>query len=406
MHALVTADAVGGVWTYARELVTGLVRRGVRVTLVSFGKLPEPDQLAWMEGLAGLDFRPTGFRLEWMQEAARDLALSADYLRAVVDEVEPDIVHLNQYAYGALELGVPKVVVAHSDVVSWWVAVHGEGPLLSPWMRWYRETVRRGLAGADVVVAPSCWMMEQVRQHYGKPARERVIHNGRTPALFDPGREKRPWALSVGRLWDQGKQVSLLTRIEPPMPVVIAGAERHPEAGEATERAKIPHVRQHRADVGYQGKVNTPTLAPKAGAKVGHQDFHVRQHPNKIEFAGQLGEDRLRELYGEAVVYVATSCYEPFGLAPVEAALSRCALVVNDIPSLRELWGDAAYYFAMNDVGSLSRALRHLAADPELCISYGKQAHDHARRHFIAERMVDGYVELYETLVTAEVAAG
>jgi len=37
--------------------------------------------------------------------------------------------------------------------------------------------------------------------------------------------------------------------------------------------------------------------------------------------------------------------YEPFGLAPLEAALSRCAIVANDIPSLREVWGSAAMYF-------------------------------------------------------------
>ena len=68
MHVLVTADTVGGVWTYTLELVTGLVRRGVRVTLVSFGSIPEPCQTAWMEGLCNLDYRPTAFRLEWMQE--------------------------------------------------------------------------------------------------------------------------------------------------------------------------------------------------------------------------------------------------------------------------------------------------------------------------------------------------
>ena len=34
---------------YARDLVTGLVRRGVEVTLVSFGHIPEPRQLAWTE---------------------------------------------------------------------------------------------------------------------------------------------------------------------------------------------------------------------------------------------------------------------------------------------------------------------------------------------------------------------
>lgn len=30
MRVLLTADTVGGVWTYARELATGLARRGCR----------------------------------------------------------------------------------------------------------------------------------------------------------------------------------------------------------------------------------------------------------------------------------------------------------------------------------------------------------------------------------------
>ncbi len=44
MHVLVTADTVGGVWTYTRELVTGLAARGIRVTLVSFGGIPTATQ--------------------------------------------------------------------------------------------------------------------------------------------------------------------------------------------------------------------------------------------------------------------------------------------------------------------------------------------------------------------------
>ena len=32
VHVLVTADTLSGAWTYTRELVTGLVTRGVRVT--------------------------------------------------------------------------------------------------------------------------------------------------------------------------------------------------------------------------------------------------------------------------------------------------------------------------------------------------------------------------------------
>ena len=51
MHVLITADTVGGVWTYTRELVSGLIARGMRVTLVSFGEIPMPEQTAWMERL-------------------------------------------------------------------------------------------------------------------------------------------------------------------------------------------------------------------------------------------------------------------------------------------------------------------------------------------------------------------
>src|SRR5512141_380980 len=107
MHVLVTADTVGGVWTYTRELVTGLVRRGARVTLVSLGEIPTSIQTEWMDGLRGLDFRPTAFRREWMQEAEQDLAASMEYLSSVAQEVKPDILHLNQYCYGALPVETP-----------------------------------------------------------------------------------------------------------------------------------------------------------------------------------------------------------------------------------------------------------------------------------------------------------
>src|SRR5438067_10680749 len=106
MHVLVTADTIGGVWTYARELISGLVRRGVGVTLVSFGEIPSPAQTERLDGLRGVDFRPTAFRLEWMQEAPQDLAASTEFLLNVVDEVKPDLLHLNQFCYGNLPCDV------------------------------------------------------------------------------------------------------------------------------------------------------------------------------------------------------------------------------------------------------------------------------------------------------------
>ena len=121
MHILMTADAVGGVWTYTRELVTGLLRRDHRVTLVSLGSSPTVEQTRWMQGLKNLDYFQTTYRLEWMQQSAEDIEKSAAWLQTLIDQVRPDLLHFNQYAYGALASSIPKIVVAHSDVISWWV---------------------------------------------------------------------------------------------------------------------------------------------------------------------------------------------------------------------------------------------------------------------------------------------
>lgn len=365
MHILVTADAIGGVWTYARELVTGLIRRGVRVTLVSFGEIPTGTQVEWMEGLRNLDFHPTAFRLEWMQEAENDIAASTEYLASLVDELKPDLIHLNQFCYGALPASVPKVVVAHSDVTSWWHAVKATAPPEDPWTRWYRQTVAEGLAGATAVVAPSKWMLEQVAAHYGSPAKSLVIYNGRTPTLFNPHVSKDDYALCVGRIWDAGKQASLLTQLEPAVPAMIVGSERHADESLRADEA--------------------PAEATVA----------------RVHLKGPQSEGQLRHLYSRASLYVATSRYEPFGLAPLEAALSRCAVIANDIPSFREIWGHTAYYFERDDATSLGRALERLHADRELRLTYANLAYNRARQRYTAERMVEDYMNLYQALVPA-----
>lgn len=367
MHVLVTADTIGGVWTYTRELVTGLVRRGVRVTLVSLGEIPSPQQIQWMDGLRGLDFRPTAFRLEWMQEAEQDLAASSDYLLSVIAEDKPDLLHLNQYCYGALPVEIPKVVVAHSDVTSWWFEVHGEMPRDNEWHRWYRQTLTQGLSSATTVVAPSKWMLEQVGRYYVQPEHSAVIYNGRNPGLFNPHGTKEDLVACVGRLWDGAKQVGLLAQYDHDVPIYIAGPEKH--ADESLRRS-FPELPERKS----------------------------------IHYQGTLSEGQMSQLLSRASMYAVTSRYEPFGLAPLEAAFSRCAIVANDIPSLREVWGSAALYFRANNALELAGAIEKLNRDRELRLTYANLAYNRARQRYTTERMVDDYMSLYDSFVPAGAA--
>lgn len=360
MHVLVTTDAVGGVWTYTRELVTGLASRGVQITLVSFGSIPAPAQTTWLEGLPGVDFRPTGFNLEWMQDAEDDIRTSTEFLQSVVEDVKPELLHLNQYCYGAVAAGLPRIVVAHSDVVSWWVAVHGSEPDDSAWMRWYRRVVSEGLSAASAVVAPSAAMLENVHRYFGT-RNGQVIYNGRSAPLFDADADKEDVVLAVGRVWDEGKNVALLLEAQCAWPIWIAGQSDSPESGGSVEL----------------------------------------QSSTRVKFRGVLGDRELRQAYSRAAVYAATSQYEPFGLAPVEAALSRCAIVASDIPTFHELWGDDVVYFRRNDASSLRAALDILCSDADAREHYAERAYVRARERFSADSMVSEYIALYQQLTAA-----
>ena len=370
VHILVTTDTLSGVWTYTRELVTGLIGRGARVTLVSFGEIPLPQQTTWMDNLPELDYRPTAFRLDWMQYAEQDLRDSSSYLTDLARELRPDLLHLNQMCYGNLPVAVPRVVVAHRDFITWWSAVHANQPESREWVSWYRSVIRRGLAQASAVIAPTAWMLDSICEWYTQPGYCKVIHPGRNPLLFNPYVNKEDSVLAVGRMADAGQQLSLLTQNSHPVPVCIVGNEAPAQA------LRVPI----RADV----KVATATLS--------------------VALKGPQTDSQMRVLYSRASMFALTSRYEPFGMAAVEAALSRCAIVANDIPSLREVWEDAAVYFRTNDAESLAEAVQRLSTHRDLCRGYANRAYQRARERFSAKRMVDEYLQLYGELVGSKVA--
>jgi glycosyltransferase involved in cell wall biosynthesis len=187
-------------------------------------------------------------------------------------------------------------------------------------------------------------------------------------------------------LWDEGKQSQLLMQLaNPPIPIFLAGA-----TALESETHDSPPASRKGVKPGQRGV--QPGEAD-AGSAAG------------VEFRGELSEGEMRELLSRASIYIATSKYEPFGLAPLEAALSRCAIVANDIPGFREIWDDAAFYFCGGDLGSLEKALALLHGNPELRLRYANRAYDRARQHYTADRMVEEYMQLYRALLERRVAA-
>jgi glycosyltransferase involved in cell wall biosynthesis len=348
-----TADAVGGVWTYALELARDLSRRGAMVALAVMGPEPSPAQRREAAAIAGLEFHVGAYRLEWMDNPWAEVSDAGEWLLELARRLRPDIVHLNGYAHATLAWPAPVLVVAHSCVLSWWEAVKGEAAP-GAWCR-YREAVRRGLLAADFVVAPTAAMLAAIRRHYGVEVEGQVIPNGISPGDFALG-AKEPFVFAAGRLWDEAKNLAVLDRAARRIawPVRVAGDDRHPN-----------------------------------GARLRMQ---------AVETFGFIPRPELCALLARAAIYTLPARYEPFGLSALEAAASGCALVLGDIPSLREVWGDAALYVAPGDDAALAAALDGLICDPAALARLADRGRERAGR-YTSEAMTQAYVDLYGTLL-------
>jgi GT2 family glycosyltransferase/glycosyltransferase involved in cell wall biosynthesis len=90
-------------------------------------------------------------------------------------------------------------------------------------------------------------------------------------------------------------------------------------------------------------------------------------HGDRVEHLGFVSPARLTDLYRGATAVVLPSVYEGYGLPVLEAMTQNAAVVATDIPSVREIAGDAALYVDRPfDAASWQSALRRIAEEDEL----------------------------------------
>src|SRR3954464_9570067 len=102
MKILMTADTIGGVWTYAIDLAKALEPFGVEVALATMGDPVSPAQRRAADRCANVTLFESTYKLEWMNNPWEDVATAGCWLLDLEQHVKPDLVQLNGYAHGAL----------------------------------------------------------------------------------------------------------------------------------------------------------------------------------------------------------------------------------------------------------------------------------------------------------------
>lgn len=355
-----TSDTIGGIWTYSIDLVREFTARGLQVLLATMGRPLSEGQRQEISVIPGLEVHESTYRLEWMEDPWEDVQESGEWLLALDHEFEPDIIHLNQYAHAALPWRHPVLVAAHSDVFSWFRAVRRH-PAGQEWSRYF-EAVKSGLQAADRIVAPSRSAAADISREYGKLPPVTVIPNGRRLEDFHP-RPKDPIILTVGRPWDEARNIHALCSIARSLDatVQVAGSAADPQG--------------RKADL------------------------------EGVVYLGELPLEELALCMGRAAIYALPARYEPFGLSVLEAASSGCALVLGDIPSLRENWEGVARFVDPSRPEDLQLQLQRLLRQEHDRQSLALAARERSRQ-FSIRRATEAYLSLYADLRRAHFSRG
>lgn len=357
MKILMTTDTVGGVWVYSLELCRALEQYGIQVHLVAMGAWPSPAQQVEAENIPNVTFYKSDYKLEWMENPWEDVEQSRKWINCIYTTVQPDVVHLNNYAHVEEEWTAPVVTVFHSCVNTWWQAVKGKSAP-EEWDH-YNRIVRESLQESDIVVGPTQAILNKAQQAHQFTSQIKVIHNGRNFNSSE-AKPKEEFILCMGRMWDEAKNLPLLSNIAEklPWPVYVAGESKNPSTGKEC------------------------TL-------------------QNVKFLGKLSPEEVQDWMQRASIFVSPTRYEPFGLAILEAAGNGCALVLSNLETLQELWHDVALFFDPEDEAEAEKTVLRLLESPKFLQELSEKARERAKT-YSTEKMGAAYHKLYLEIMEKE----
>ncbi len=316
-----------GVGRYTEHLMNALVRRtDVRVSALAFS----------LRGGGGLpDAVPTGVVTRTVRLPAR--VLNKTWARSEFPPIS--LLTRDLDVYHGTNFVLPPTGRTGGVVMIHDIAYLTMPDVVDDASQALRTLVPRGLRRAAAVVTPSQTTADRVREAYGAMVPEVVV----TPLGVDP-------------LWLASSVPSPVERARLGVPerYLLFVGTREPRKDLATLLAAYRLLRESvGADAPTLLLVGPPGWGPG-----------LAQAPG-VRVRGYAPVDDLAAIVAGARALVMPSRDEGFGLPALEALAAGTAVVVSDIPALREVTGDhAAAVFPVGDVEALAQAL-HKALDAD-----------------------------------------
>lgn len=355
-------DSTGGIEQVINQIGIGAVRQGFRTDVLSLTREMVPRTVevnGYHVHRARLDLEiaSTGFSTSAFLRFSQ-LAKKADVIHYHFPWPFMDVVHF------ATRIKKPTIVTYHSDITR-------QKSLL----RLYRPLQNRFLGDVDCIVAtsPNYLATSPVLARYREKVRVIPIGLGKSTYPRPDPEKLTKWRsllgprffLFVGVLrYYKGLHILLEAAKGTNFPIVIVGAG--PTEDELKAQAKILAL-------------------------------------NNVHFFGHLPElDKVALLeLSSAVVFPSHLRSEAFGISLLEGAMYGKPMISSEIgtgTTYINIKGETGLVVPPSDPAALRQAMQYLWDNEDEARALGQRAEQRYWKHFTAEKMVDGYANLYRQL--------
>lgn len=364
------APHVGGVEEHVRQVARELRTMGdsVEVWTVERGTGPTVREI---DGVT-VRYLPTPLPSASPGGIVRFIAAFPAAWRRWVDALRrfrPHLLHVHCFGpNGVYALGLhrrfrlPLVVTSHGETVADDHSVFERSAVL-------RTALRRSLAAASAVTAPSEFVLERLRRDFGLSGGD-VVPNGVDLSLEGEGTRSPVsghYLLGVGRL---GRTKGFDLLVEAFADAVVDPELRLALVGDGPERPRLDALVAERGLTG------------------------------RVVFAGRLEPASVADAMAGALALVVPSRVEAFGIVALEAWRSGTALVITDRGGASGFVRDAVDGILVDplDIKALRAAIERVIGDPELRSRLTARGRESVMQ-FTWARVAEAYRARYETVL-------
>mgnify|MGYP005853213397 FL=1 len=109
--------------------------------------------------------------------------------------------------------------------------------------------------------------------------------------------------------------------------------------------------------------------------------LNIVKNNKNIVFLGRVSDDKLVELYSNAICFVYPSLYEGFGIPPLEAQSCGCPIVISDIPVFREIYRESAMFFNPYNPEDIAQKIIKVINDSSLREKLRQKGFENAKQY-------------------------